>query len=81
MAPLTYMQRGITVKPEFTNVTDIPLAFNPEILASILGVSKGTAYQLANRADFPKIRAGRRIIIEKDSFLSWLNSKVGSEIA
>ena len=28
-----------------------------------------------------KIRAGRRIIIEKDSFLSWLNSKVGSEIA
>ena len=66
------------MKKTFTNYEDIPLAFNPEVLGQIIGVSRSTAYQLVNTADFPKIKAGKRIIIEKFSFLAWLNAKVGN---
>lgn len=69
------------MKPTFNNYDDVPLAFNPETLGHIIGVSRSTAYQMVNAPDFPKIKAGKRIIIEKNSFLNWLQSKVGSETA
>lgn len=42
-------------------------------LASALGVSKPIAYDIANRADFPAIRYGRRIIIPCAAFDTWLS--------
>lgn len=40
--------------------------------AAALGVSLPTFYELANRADFPRIRAGRRVLIPVDSLREWL---------
>lgn len=67
------------MKQTYMDYDDIPVAFNPETLGQIIGVSRSTAYQLAKAPDFPKIKAGKRIIIEKYSFLAWLKAKVGSE--
>ena len=43
----------------------------PEV-AEAMGISRPTAYTLANRADFPAIRLGKRIVIPRDAFESWL---------
>lgn len=40
-----------------------------------LGVSKNTAYELVNRADFPKLRVGKRILIPRDAFIRWLEAQ------
>jgi len=42
-------------------------------IADILGISKSSAYQLVRQKDFPKVRIGKRIIIPRDNFFSWLN--------
>lgn len=43
----------------------------PEI-AVLLGVSRPTAYELANRADFPAIHIGKRILVPRAALERWL---------
>lgn len=43
----------------------------PEI-AALLGISNPTAYELANRADFPILHVGRRKVVPRAAFLEWL---------
>ena len=45
-------------------------------MAKALGISRPTAYTLANRDDFPSIRIGKRIIIPRDAFVKWLHETV-----
>lgn len=48
------------------------LAYNSKEAAAALGVSLPTFYELSNRADFPCIRVGRRILVPVDSLREWL---------
>lgn len=48
------------------------LAFNSKEAAAALGVSLPTFYELSNRADFPAIRVGRRVLVPVDSLRAWL---------
>ena len=48
------------------------LALNVEEAAALMGLSKPTMYTVVNRADFPKIYVGRRIVIPRQSFEDWL---------
>lgn len=41
-------------------------------IATLLGVGRHTAYNLVNRADFPKIVVGRRYVIPIQAFDNWL---------
>jgi len=38
-------------------------------------LSKNTVYALVNRADFPKIRVGRKILIPRDALMRWLDAQ------
>ena len=43
-------------------------------LASMLQISKPTAYQLLSREGFPSVRISpRRIVIPVDALMTWLN--------
>lgn len=48
------------------------LTMNVADLQQALGIGRAQAYELVNRADFPTIRLGRKIIIPKDGFMRWL---------
>lgn len=48
------------------------LTMNVADLQQALGIGRAQAYELVNRADFPTIRLGRKIIIPKDAFMRWL---------
>lgn len=41
-------------------------------MQSVLGVSRGKAYELANRQDFPALRIGKRIVIPVKQFEEWV---------
>lgn len=45
-----------------------------------LGIGRNAVYNLVNRADFPKIRMGRKIIIPREAFLRWLEQQTAVEI-
>lgn len=42
--------------------------------AKELGVSVKTAYDLVHRADFPTIRIGQRIRINREGLRKWINA-------
>ena len=44
-----------------------------------LGIGRNAVYNLVNRADFPKIRMGRKIIIPREAFLRWLDQQTTME--
>lgn len=58
----------------YKNIDELPITFGPAELASILGISRNKAYELVNRADFPKYRVGRKIIISKRHFVAWMDT-------
>ena len=45
-------------------------------MAEMIGISRPKAYELANRADFPAIRLGRKIVVPKDKLRDWLDRQV-----
>ena len=47
----------------------IPLTLKVTEVASMLKISRGMAYQLTRRRDFPKLRIGKRIIIRPGTML------------
>lgn len=50
------------------------MAYSVPELAKVLSIGRNTAYELIQRADFPKVTIGRRIIIPVDSLRSWLQT-------
>lgn len=54
---------------------DLPENMGVKEIASFLGVSKSTAYNIANANDFPRLKTpGRRlVIVPKIGFINWYN--------
>ena len=52
----------------------------PEV-AQVMGISRPTAYMLANRKDFPAIRLGKRILIPREPFETWLKTQLHRGVA
>ncbi len=58
--------------------TDAKLCMSVAEFAERMGVSKPVAFQLVNRADFPALRVGRRILIPVASAERWITEQVES---
>lgn len=58
-----------------TTFDDLPLILNVNDVASILGISKVSAYELVKSKGFPVVRVGRRIKIPKAAFIEWLDDQ------
>lgn len=57
----------------YTTLDDLPVILNAGHVAQILGISKGLAYQLFRRGDFPAVQLGRRKLVARDAFVAWFN--------
>lgn len=51
------------------------LAYNSKEAAAALGVSLPTFYDLSNRADFPVVRVGRRVLVPVEGLRAWLEKE------
>lgn len=61
----------------YTNYSDLPITLSVVEIGRILNISKNNAYMLARSEGFPRIQIGKRIIVPKEAFISWLSqSKV-----
>jgi len=47
---------------------------------SFLGISRGGAYNLLNRPDFPAIRIGKKVLVIKTDFLDYLARNKNNKI-
>ena len=55
------------------------LAYNAKETAAALGISLPKFYELSNRADFPRVRIGRRVIVPVDSLRAWLAKEAAND--
>ena len=53
------------------------LCLTVEEMGKKLSISRAGAYELARRADFPAIHAGRRILIPISGLEKWLEAQAG----
>ena len=51
---------------------ELPLFLNAEMLAKVLGVATSTAYELMHEKDFPVLKVGNRLLVEKSKFKEWI---------
>jgi len=63
------------MEQKFRDFSELPLTLTVEEVAKVLRISRGTAYNLVHREDFPAVKIGRRLIIPRDHFWSWVNKE------
>ena len=63
--------RSFSDLPDFCTLAD---------LAAVLGISKATAYRMADQGRIPCIRLGKRIILSKNHLKQWIDAEIGFEI-
>ena len=49
------------------------LTYTVPEMSQALGLGRNTAYDLVNRADFPAIRVGGKILVPIEALNKWLN--------
>lgn len=54
------------------NYDELPLFMNARQVANALGISKTTAYVLMSSEEFPSIKIGTRILVERSKFKEWV---------
>ena len=62
----------------YTSFDQLPLTLQAKDVAAVLRISRSQAYTLMHRSDFPMIRIGKRMLVARDQFLSWLNCQTES---
>jgi hypothetical protein len=59
----------------FTSKEQLPIMLNVNHVALILDVSTKHAYNLLHSKGFPTIILGKRMMVDKDVFFTWLESR------
>ena len=61
---------------KYFSLDQLPLSLNADDIAEVLNISRGNAYTLLHREDFPTIRIGKRMVAPRDRFLEWMQEHV-----
>ena len=51
---------------------ELPLFLNAAMVAQVLGVAPSSAYELMHEKDFPTLRVGSRMVVQKEKFIEWV---------
>lgn len=60
-------------------VENFPISLSADDVAAILNISRAGAYNLMNSEGFPSLRIGRRIVVQKDALLHWMEVNTGKQ--
>lgn len=64
---------------EYKSYDELPLFLNAETVASVLGVSPSSGYELMHESGFPSLRIGSRIVVPKEQFVRWVEQNTGRD--
>lgn len=56
-------------------IKDFPVVMTAEHVATILGISKWSAYEVMETKGFPLVRIGRLKRVQREAFFQWLQSQ------
>ena len=59
----------------YTSIDQLPITLCAEEVAQVLGISRAGAYTLMRAQDFPTMHIGKRMVVQKDKLLAWMDAK------
>ena len=59
----------------YTSYQQLPLVLNAEQVSHFLGISRAGTYELFHNESFPCIRINKRMLVERDKLLAWLDEQ------
>lgn len=62
----------------FTSIDQLPITLCAEEVAQVLGISRAGAYTLMRSKGFPTIRIGKRMVVQKDKLLAWMEEQIAA---
>ena len=63
------------------SLEELPVMFSVDIMGEFLPLSRARRYELVSSQSFyPAIRIGKRIVIEKQAFIKWVNENLGKQV-
>ena len=65
----------------YKSYDELPLFLNAATVASVLGVSPSSGYELMHESGFPSLRIGNRIVVPKEQFVRWVEQNTGGDDA
>ncbi len=73
------IKKGIFVldKVKYKSYEELPLMLSVKELATVLGISRTSAYELTKDKRFPSVKIGSRVVIPKDKFIKWIEMNTG----
>ena len=60
----------------YSSLDQLPLTLNADDIAKALNISRGNAYTLLHREDFPTLHIGKRLLAPRDRFREWMQNHV-----
>lgn len=60
---------------KYTSYDQLPLSLRADDVAAVLGISRANAYTLMHSKGFPTIFIGKRMLVQKDKFLAWIEEQ------
>lgn len=63
----------------YKSYDELPLMLSVKDLATVLGVSRTSAYELTKTKGFPSIKIGSRVVIPKEKLIEWIDKNIGGK--
>ncbi len=63
----------------YKNYDELPLMLSVKELATVLRVSRTSAYELTKTKGFPSIKIGSRVVIPKEKLIEWIDKNTGGK--
>lgn len=57
---------------QYKNIDELPLMLNANDIMNVLGISRAFAYNIMHDRSLPVIVIGKRRVVNKDKFFTWL---------
>lgn len=57
----------------YRSFDELPCFLNTKQVADLLGISQSSCYELMSEPNFPVTRIGKRMVVQKDKLIEWLN--------
>ena len=61
-------------RKKYKSFDELPLFLDAKILGELLGLSRTSVYELIHEQGFPYIRLGKKIVVPRDKFISWIET-------
>ena len=63
---------------KYSSYDELPLFFNAETVAAVLGIAPSSAYELMHQEGFPTLRISEnRLVVPKQAFIDWVTANTG----